>query len=152
MNTVIDYFFNHHDRLLYLLSAIAFFVELNLINLGSPMLFFAIGSLITGTFVSFNMINTWEMELLFMGIFTLASNVLFWKPLKKSQHNNRDSNSEMIGNIVAVNAVLTKQGGSIDFSGISCKARLCADSLHDKIAVGEYVEIHAFDGNVMLIK
>ena len=154
MDTIIDYLFNNHDKLLYLLAGISLIVELTLIGLSGPLLFFGLGCAITGALVSLNILSTWEMELLFVGIFSLLSSIILWKPLKRFQGNGKvtDNSSDMIGQSVAVSEELTKQGGSIRFSGINWMARLTEDSPHESIAVGEFVKIHAVNGNVMLIK
>ncbi|PKF63704.1 acriflavin resistance protein [Psychromonas sp. psych-6C06] len=154
MDTIIDYLFNNHDKLLYLLAAVSLIVELTLIGLSGPLLFFAIGCALTGVLVSLNVITSWEMELLFVGIFTLLSSIVMWKPLKQFQGNGKvkDNSSDMIGQSVAVSEILTKHGGSIRFSGINWTARLAEDSQHESIAIGQHVNIHAVDGNVMIIK
>lgn len=154
MESIIDYLFNNHDKLLYLIAGLSLLIELTLIGLSGPLLFFAIGCALTGALVSLNLISSWEMELLFVGIFTLLSSVVMWKPLKLFQGNGRvhDNSSDMIGQRVAVSETLTKHGGYIRFSGVNWTARLSEDSPHENIAVGEHVTISAVDGNVMIIK
>lgn len=152
MQHIMDHIFSNHDRLLFLIGGIALLVELTLVDLRGPLLFFAIGSLLTGVIVAFNIINTWEMELLSIGIFTLLSSVLMWKPLKKFQLNIVDASNDMIGQTAVVSEVLTKHGGRIHCSNVSCSARLAPDSPYEKLAIGEYVEVYAVDGNTMLIK
>jgi len=154
MQVMIDYLFSNHDKLLYLIAGVSLLIELTLIGLSGPLLFFGIGCALTGLLVSLNMVTTWEMELLFVGIFTLLSSVLLWYPLKQFQGTGKvsDTSSDMIGQQVAVSEILTKHGGSIKFSGINWMARLSQDSPHERIDIGEYVKIYAVDGNVMLVK
>lgn len=154
MDTVIDYLLNHHDKLLYLLAGLSLFIELTLIGLSGPLLFFGIACALTGLLVSLNIISGWDMELLFVGIFTLLCSLLMWKPLKQFQGsgNVSDTSSDMIGQNVPVSEELTKHGGSIKFSGINWMARLAQDSPHESITIGQYVTIHAVDGNIMIIK
>lgn len=153
MDTMIDYLFNNHDKLLYLIAGVSLLVELTLIGLSGPLLFFSIGCALTGILVSLNLISSWEMELLFVGIFTLVSSILMWKPLKLFQGNGNvtDNSSDMIGQRVAVSETLSKHGGNIRFSGINWSARLSEQSPHESIAIGEHVTIAAVDGNVMII-
>ena len=154
MDTVIDYLFHNHDKLLYLIAGISLLVELTLIGLSGPLLFFAIGCAATGLLISFNVISSWELELLFVGIFTLLSSLLMWKPLKHFQGSGKisDNSSDMIGQMVAVSEPLSKQGGAIRFSGINWTARLAEDSNKETIAIGEMVKIVAVDGNIMIIQ
>lgn len=154
MNTVIDYLFYHHDKLLYLIAGGSLLIELTLIGLSGSLLFFAIGCALTGVLVSLNILSSWEMELLFVGLFTLLSSIIMWKPLKRFQGSGKvdDSSSDMIGKMVTVSKTLNKQGGSIRFSGINWTARLAQDSNDTSIAVGELVKIHGVDGNIMIIK
>ncbi|WP_299142887.1 NfeD family protein [uncultured Vibrio sp.] len=154
MDTMIDYLFNNHDKLLYTIAGISLLIELTLIGLSGPLLFFAMGCALTGVLVSLNMISSWEIELLFVGVFTLLNSFILWKPLKRFQGsgNVSDNSSDMIGQSVAVSESLTKCSGKIRFSGINWSARLSEDSTYERIEVGEYVKIHAVDGNMMMIK
>ncbi|MEI6897089.1 MAG: NfeD family protein [Psychromonas sp.] len=154
MNAIFDYLVHHHDTLLYIIAGLSLLVELTVIGLSGPLLFFAIACAITAVLVSLNIVSSWEMELLLVGLFTLLSSVLMWKPLKRFQGSGHvsDNSSDMIGQNVPVSEVLTQHGGSIRFSGINWTARLSEDSSHESIAIGEYVKIHAVDGNIMIIK
>lgn len=154
MESIIDYLFNNHDKLLYLIAGVSLLIELTLIGLSGPLLFFAIGCALTGLLVSLNIVSSWEMELLFVGLFTLLSSIVMWKPLKLFQGNGsvNDNSSDMIGQRVAVSETLTKHGGNIRFSGINWTARLSQDSTQDSIAIGEHVTITGVEGNVMIIK
>lgn len=154
METVINYLFHHHDILLYLLAFSSLLVELTLISLSGPLLFFAIGCAITGVLVSFDIVVVWEMELFFIGLCTLLSSLLLWKPFKHFQGNVRLPNThrDMIGQRVAVHEILSKHGGSIKYSGVNWPARLSQDSPHESIAAGEYVKIHAVEGKTMIMK
>jgi len=154
MDTIIDYLFQHHDKFLYIIAGVALLVELTLIGLSGPLLFFAIGCALTGVLISLNMISTWEIELLFVGLFTLLSSLVMWKPLKKFQGKGpvSDNSSDMIGQMVTVSETLSKQGGSIRFSGINWTARLDQNSSIETIEIGQLVKIYAVDGNIMIIK
>ncbi len=154
METIIEYLFNNHDKLLYLIAGVSLLVELTLIGLSGPLLFFAIGCALTGALVSLNMISTWEMELLFVGLFTLLSSIVMWKPLKQFQGSGivTDSSSDMIGQIVPVTEIVTETGGSVRHSGINWNARLSGASTIDTIEVGAQVKICAVDGNVLIVK
>ena len=83
MDLFADYLLNNHDKFLYGLAGICLLIELTLIGLSGPLLFFALGCVFTGILISLNFISAWEIELLFIGLFSLLSAVLLWKPLKK---------------------------------------------------------------------
>ncbi|PKG37562.1 NfeD family protein [Psychromonas sp. Urea-02u-13] len=154
MDTVIDYLFSNHDKLLYLLAGVSLLVELTLIGLSGPLLFFAMGCALTGALVSLNLISTWEMELLFVGIFTVLSSLLMWGPLKQFQGTGKvsDNSSDMIGQIVAVSETVTHSAGSVRHSGVNWTARLAEDSDNESIDVQQHVKICAVNGNILIVK
>lgn len=153
MDLIIDYLFNNHDKLLYSIAAIALLVELGLIGLSGPLLFFAIGCALTGLLVSLNLISTWEIEVLFVGIFTFASALILWKPLKQFQGSKKvaDNSSDMIGQIVPVSEDVTKVSGFIRHSGINWTARLDQHCNVEEIRAGKFALITAINGNIILI-
>jgi len=154
MDTIIEYLFNHHDKLLYLIAGVALLIELTLIGLSGPLLFFAIGCALTGALVSLNIISTWEMELLFVGIFTLLTSVVMWKPLKQFQGSGtiNDNSSDMIGQMVPVTETVTHSGGRVRHSGINWSARLSDESSVESICTDTRVKICAVDGNILIVK
>lgn len=84
MADIIQYFSNHHDQLFYLIAGVSFVIELTVLGLGGPLLFFAIASFLTGLCVSTGVVSGWETEGFALGVFTLIITLLFWKPLKLS--------------------------------------------------------------------
>ena len=154
MDTVIDYFLSNHDKLLYLMAGASLLIELTLIGLSGPLLFFGIGCALTGALVSFNLISTWEMELLFVGIFTLLSSLLMWGPLKQFQGSGKinDNSSDMIGQTVSVSETVTSTEGKVRHSGINWTARLSGESGVKSIPTGQVVTICTIDGNVLIVK
>lgn len=153
MDTVLEYLLNNHDKLLYGLAGICLLTELTVIGLSGPLLFFAIGCTLTGILVSLNLLSTWEMEILFVGLFSVFSAFILWKPLKKFQGTTTvvDNSSDMIGQTVPVSVTVTVNGGAIRHSGINWNARLASDSKVDMIEAGERVLITGVDGNIILI-
>jgi membrane protein implicated in regulation of membrane protease activity len=154
MTDIIQYFSNHHDQLFYLVAGVSFMVELSVLGLGGPLLFFAIASFLTGLCVSLGLISGWEAEGFVLGAFTLVITILFWKPLKRFQNSGggTDTSSDMIGKQVISSAEITSQGGSIRYSGVAWTARLADNSTSDAIAEGTTCTIVAVDGNVMLVE
>lgn len=154
MDVIIDYLFNNHDKLLYLIAGVSLLVELTLIGLSGPLLFFAIGCALTGVLISLNLVTSWELELLFVGIFTLLSSLVMWKPLKKFQGSGmvNDSSSDMIGQIVPISETVSHFGGSVRHSGINWNARLSEESQTESIKMGERVTICGVDGNTLIVK
>ena len=154
MESIIEHLFNDHDKLLYLFAGVSLLVELTLIGLSGPLLFFAIGCALTGLLVSFNLISTWDLELLCVGVFTLLSSLVLWKPLKRFQNNGMvtDNSSDMIGQTVQVNETVTPYGGNIRHSGANWQARLTSNSEVENIAIGEHVKIIAINGNILIVE
>lgn len=154
MDTAIDYLFSNHDKLLYLIAGVSLLIELTLIGLSGPLLFFAIGSAFTGVLISFNLISTWEIELLSVGIFTLLSSLIMWRPLKQFQGSGKvsDESSDMIGKTVNVSKAVTLSSGTVRYSGINWTARLAEDNEVISIEPGKAVKICAIDGNILIVK
>lgn len=144
----------NHANLLYVIGAIALIIELTVMGLSGALLFFALGSITTGIFVSLGIVNSWQYTVLFVGVFTAFWAFILWKPLKKLQGSGKvvDTSSDMIGLTVTVSEIITKNNGSIRYSGINWQARLYDDTLIRNIEVGESVIIRSVDGTVMLVE
>ncbi|ARN75589.1 NfeD family protein [Oceanicoccus sagamiensis] len=150
---IIQYFLDDHARLLFLLAGISFAIELTIMGLGGPLLFFAIATFITGILVSAGIITGWESEILVVGILTAVITIGLWKPLKNLQNNGGgpDTSSDMIGQNVPSSSEITSNSGTIRYSGVDWNARLDSGCSVDSIAEGERCLITAVDGNVMIV-
>lgn len=153
MESMIDYLLQHHDKLLYLLAGLSLVIELTVVGLSGPLLFFAVGCALTGFMVSAGLLNSWEFEVLFVGVFSILSALLLWGPLKRFQgeHTVRDTSSDMIGQVVPVSEQVTTIGGSIRHSGINWSARL-DESQTEPLGVDSRVKITAVEGTVIIVK
>ncbi|SGZ02424.1 Putative uncharacterized protein [Moritella viscosa] len=154
MDTLIDYLQNNHDQLLYVIGAIALVVELGVIGLSGPLLFFSLGCLATGLLVNLGAIAGWELEVLSVGLLTAISALLLWKPLRHFQGDKlvQDTSSDMIGQMVPVSEPVTINGGKVRHSGINWNARLIESSTVETREVGQRVKIVAVDGTVLIIE
>lgn len=154
MISIFEYLLDHHDKLLFLLAALSLVLELAVIGLSGPLLFFAIGCAVSGLLVTIGVITSWELEVLSVGLISASSAVLLWKPLKKLQGSRhvRDSSSDMIGQIVPVSEEVTALRGSIRHSGISWQAKLDEDSTEESLQKDTRVVITAVSGNVMIVE
>jgi membrane protein implicated in regulation of membrane protease activity len=154
MEQLVEYFAQNHDKLLYAVAGIILVIELTVLGLGGPLLFIGIACAITGVFVTTGLLGSWEAEVFSVGILSLLSAVLLWKPLKQLQGPNKvsDSSSDMIGQIVPVNEQVTRNGGSIRHSGINWQARLDPCTNDNTLESGARVLINGVEGNVMLVK
>lgn len=153
MDVIFDYVFNNHDKILYVIAAISLLVELTMIGLSGPLLFFAIGCLLTGLLVSLQIITSWEFEALFIGIFSLLAAVLLWQPLKRFQGNNevKDKSSDLIGQKVITSESVTEISGTVRYSGINWTARLDDSASVLDIPTNTKVIITGVDGNIILV-
>jgi len=154
MDTLIDYLQNNHDQLLYVIGAITLVVELGVIGLSGPLLFFSLGCLTTGLLVNLGVIAGWELEVLSVGLLTATSALLLWKPLKHFQGDKfvQDTSSDMIGQTVPVSEAVTINGGKVRHSGINWNARLSDTAKVEIIDAGVRAKIVAVDGNVLIIE
>ena len=148
-----QYFSDHHDHFFYLVAGISFIVELTLLGLGGPLLFFAIASFVTGVLINIGVLSGWEMEIFALGVLTAVTTLLLWKPLKKFQNSGggADTSSDMIGREVPASSEITSSKGTIRYSGIDWNSRLDDDAGVESIADGEQCIISSVDGNVMLV-
>ncbi len=149
-----QYFANNHDHFFYLVAGISFIVELTIIGLGGPLLFFAIASFITGVLISLGILSGWEMEIFALGVLTALTTLLLWKPLKKFQNSGggADTSSDMIGKQVPASSEITSTTGTIRYSGIDWNSRLDGRAGVANIADGDQCIITSVDGNVMIVK
>lgn len=153
MDVISNYLLNNHANLLYSIAALSLITELALTGLSGPLLFFAISCALTGMLVSFQIIHGWEMEILFVGLFSFLSMVILWKPLKKFQNkiNTNNTSSDLVGRHVTVSETITESSGSVRYSGINWIARLNEDARESNIEVGRKVLITGVDGNIILV-
>ena len=149
-----QYFLDNHDHLWYLIAGISLIIELSIMGLSGPLLFFAIASLITGVLVDFSLISGWQSEIFTIGFLTALTTLVLWKPLKRLQNPNSktDNSSDMVGLQVPVSAEITSSSGSIRYSGINWNARLADDAAVDSINESSQCLIVAISGNTMLVK
>lgn len=149
-----QYFANHHAQLLYILAGVSFIVELTVMGLGGPLLFFAVACFLTAVFTSFGLLSGWESELFSVGLLTGIIALLLWKPLKRFQNQGGgpDNSSDMIGLQVPCTAEVTIQSGAVRYSGINWRARLDSESDVKSMQIGELCEITGVEGNIMIVK
>lgn len=149
-----EYFLNNPDHLWYLIAGISFVIELSIMGLSGPLLFFAIASLITGILVSIGFVDGWQSEILTVGLLTAFIAAILWKPLKSLQNSKgkTDNSSDMVGLKVLASENITVTTGSIRYSGINWQARLADDVSIESISAQSQCEIVAITGNIMLVK
>ncbi|MDX2368061.1 MAG: NfeD family protein [Colwellia sp.] len=149
-----EYFLENPDHLWYLIAGISFVIELSIMGLSGPLLFFAIASLITGILVAIGAVDGWQSEILTVGLLTALVAAILWKPLKSLQNSKgkTDNSSDMIGLQVLVSTEVTTTTGSIRYSGINWQARLADDANVTSISEQSQCQIAAITGNIMLVK
>ena len=149
-----EYFLENPDHLWYLIAGISFVIELSIMGLSGPLLFFALASLATGILVSLGIVDGWQSQILTVGILSAVIAVILWKPLKALQNSKdkTDNSSDMIGLKVPVSAPITATSGSIRYSGIDWQARLADEANVDSINDSNQCQIVAIQGNTMLVK
>ncbi len=149
-----EYFLENSDHLWYLIAGISFVIELSIMGLSGPLLFFAIASLITGILVSIGVVDGWQSEILTIGVLTALAAAILWKPLKSLQNSKgkTDNSSDMVGLQVPVSTDITATAGTIRYSGINWQARLADDANVALINEQSQCLIVAITGNIMLVK
>lgn len=145
---------DNHDQALYLIGGISLIVELGMLGLSGPLLFFGIAAFITGALSSLGIISGWESEIFTLGISTAILAAVLWQPLKKFQNSGGgpDSSSDMIGIKVPASTDISQSGGKIRYSGIDWNARMSEEAGVDTIAAESMCTIVGVDGTTMLVK
>lgn len=149
-----EYFLENPEHLWFLISGLSFVIELSIMGLSGPLLFFALASLVTGILVSLGIIDGWQSQVLSVGLLTALIAAILWKPLKSLQNSKdkTDNSSDMIGLEVPVSAEITASSGTIRYSGINWQARLADDANVEIISEQHRCKIVAIKGNTMLVK
>jgi len=151
---IISYFNENHAHLFYLMAGISFVIELTILGLSGPLLFFALASVLTGILISLNILSGWESECFTVGVLSGIIAWVLWKPMKRFQNSGggADTSSDMIGKQVPSSSTITHEDGSIRFSGIDWSARLSNDTQETSVAANTSCIITGVDGNTMLVK
>ncbi len=147
-------FLENHQLIWYAIAGLSLVIELGMMGLSGPLLFFAIASATTGFLISLGLIDGWAIEVFVVGLLSAVITVLMWKPLKKFQNtrSKTDNSSDMIGLKVTVVDEISNVSGSIRYSGINWNARLADDVDVTEIASNQVCIIDAVTGTTMLVK
>ena len=150
---MIDYFSLHQDYFFYALAGICLLVELGLLGISGPLLFVALGSLLTGIFTSLGLIHAFSIAIVIFAGLSVASAALLWTPLKKLQNKEvgPETSSDMVGKILLVTARVTQTDGRVSYSGIDWLARLDASS-SEAIEIESRAEVTSVDGTILIVK
>lgn len=152
MNGIVEHFSQHHDHFLYAMAAVFLLLELSVLGMSGPLLFIALGSLLTGVLVTLNVLQGWDLEFLAVGVLSVISAALLWKPLKKFQNagGGPDTSSDMIGKDLPVTFAVTHNEGRVSYSGIEWQARL--DISHTQpIPVASRALVVGVDGSLLIV-
>ena len=149
-----EYFLENPAHLWFLIAGISFVIELSIMGLSGPLLFFAIASLTTGILVNVGFIDGWQSELLTVGLLTAVVAAILWKPLKSLQNtkDKTDNSSDMVGLSVLASTEINATSGTIRYSGIDWQARLAEEANGKSISAESQCQIVAITGNIMLVK
>lgn len=146
-------FLEHHHLIWYAIAGLCLVIELGVMGLSGPLLFFGIASIATGILVHVGVIDGWQSETLVVGILTAVIALILWKPLKKMQNSRSqtDNSSDMIGLQVPVIDDITKKTGTVRYSGVNWHARLAEHVKVDAIKSNSICLIVAVTGTTMLV-
>lgn len=153
MSGIIEHFSQHHDQLLYAIAAVCLLLELGVLGMSGPLLFLALSCVITGLLSTLGIISGWQMEILFVGVLSVTSAFLLWKPFKKFQNAKEAPNtsSDMIGRQLPVTLAITRNEGRVSYSGIEWQARLDVNA-SETIPASARAEVVAVDGSLLIVR
>ena len=151
---IIQYLFDHHDHMFYLIGGVSLVIELALLGMSGPLLFFGIAAFITGLLSAIGVVSGWEAEIFTLGITTAILAAALWRPLKNFQNSGGgpDTSSDMIGLTVEAATDISSRQGKIRYSGIDWNARLSAEANGKSIAEKDMCLIVSVKGTTMLVK
>ncbi len=151
---IIQYLLDNHDQTFYLIGGVSLVIELAVLGLGGPLLFFGLAAFITGALSGLGVVSGWESEIFTAGACTAILAVVLWKPLKNFQNagGGPDTSSDMIGLKVPVASDINRNSGKIRYSGVNWNARLSSDAGVETIAAKELCIIVGVEGTVMLVE
>jgi membrane protein implicated in regulation of membrane protease activity len=147
-------FLENHQLIWYAIAGLSLVLELGIMGLSGPLLFFAIASAVTGILVNIGFISGWQSEVLAVGLLTAVITLVLWKPLKNMQNSRSktDNSSDMIGLQVPASDDITRDSGSVRYSGVNWNARLAEDVDIEMIENSSSCTIVAVTGTTMLVK
>jgi len=150
---ILSYFSDNHANLLFLIAGIAFVLELTVLGLSGLLLFFAIGTFLTGLLSFTGIISGWESEVFSVGLLSGLSALLLWKPFKRFQSRKIpvDQSSDLIGRQVQCVEAINHVAGKVRHSGIDWLARLSSSENSDLIDEGELCVIEKIEGTVLFV-
>lgn len=150
---MIDYFSLHQDYFFYALAGVCLLVELALLGFSGPLLFVALGSVLTGIFISLGLIHSFSIAIVLLAGLSVASAALLWGPLKKLQNKEvgPETSSDMVGKVLLVTARITQVDGRVSYSGVEWLARLDGSS-SEPIEAESQAEVTSVDGTILMVK
>jgi len=150
---IIQHLLDNHDQTFYLIGGVSLVIELTLLGVSGPLLFFGFAAFITGALSSVGVISGWEAEIFTVGVTTAILTAALWKPLKNFQNSGGgpDNSSDMIGLKVPASSSINQSSGKIRYSGIDWNARLSSDAGVDSIAAKQLCTIVSVEGTTMLV-
>jgi inner membrane protein len=153
MDVITTHFMHNQDQLLYALAGLCLVLELTFLGMSGPLLFVAMGSLLTGLLLSLGIISSWGAILVSLGVLSSLSAALLWRPLKRFQNVPvaQDTSSDMVGRVLPVSAAIGRDAGRVKHSGIEWQARLVTSD-SPAIEVGARAQVVAVDGTLLMVK
>ena len=150
MSSWFDYFSQHQDYFFFAVGGICVLVESGLLKFSGPFIFLAIGSLLTGMFLSFELITNFTIALVICAGFTGASAGLLWTPLKHAHAANEDLAQAALGKILLASSTVTATEGRVFYEDSEWLARL--EDIDDApIQAGSQVVVQQVDGLLLLV-
>lgn len=136
-------------------AGISFILELTVMGMSGPLLFFALAATITGILVDYGVLANATHEILAVGVLSAIIAGALWKPLKAMQNSNVDRNddsSDMIGLSLSASSEVTMVTGSVRYSGIDWNARLSSESEGETISESSLCTVLSVKGTTLYVK
>jgi membrane protein implicated in regulation of membrane protease activity len=144
-------FTENPQNIYFIAGSICLLIELGVLGMSGPLLFISIASFATGFMVLNGFIEQWGFGLLSIGVISLLSAIVLWKPLKNFQKRSDkiDDSSDMVGKHVMTVSEVSSISGEIRYSGLNWQARI---DNGQAIQADSICKINRIDGNTLYIE
>ncbi len=150
---MIEFFAQHQDYFFFALAGICLLIELAFLGMSGPLLFVALGSLLTGIFISLGLVHTFGVAIVLLAGLSISSAALLWGPLKKMQSKEvgPETSSDMVGKILMAKTLITHIDGRVSYSGVDWMARL-DNAASEPVEATHQVQVTSVDGTILVVK
>jgi len=152
-----DYISAHQAESWFLLGCLLLVLDMTLFGFSSGVFLFAgIGGLLTGLLMLLGILpETLPLGIASIGLLSIASAVVLWKPLKKMQKKGvvkPENTSDFIGyEFILADDISAQKNSSIRYSGVDWCVELARESEAASLEKGTRVKVRSLDAGIFRV-